>query len=732
MQSKLSEQESSQAQWNIMAEDLGVEPIMSSSSEEYMSSFAYAKRNDATDLKESQKDSHQSDLDAPVPGLEDSSMDTDASEDEALNELAGNERIVGTSPRRQTDSPVSEFAGFMEGSHDEELSAPPESSGDSIVTDLVANTSLVGSSRRSKSGAGMFSKLPARGPDKTVKVHETSASDPDTPMRVNKSKVELNIIKPRRFPKEFASNSKAVPVKPRPYRRPKDSTSNEDDVQVRPRKLSKDSTKRTKNSNRRGQAKAEAKCVSMATGMAAKTKKRNVPRKKKREVVDDDSSDYSGSVSTGTMGSTDEDLVTAFMDFIDLDLDSFEEDNLFEDEHSVGSATASIDSEVSAATNLDLARKVLPGAAKTEKTSYICNDPGAFEGLYGCIGMGEVKESAKSTEEMVEDVQPVSSKHKKSQRSKKVEEVDDKVAQDVPGNLDAVVDSAESSPDLRLADFFDISFFTDLWNELFPPKKNTGIAPETTKSADQKSPSLNQTPVNSSFVSDTEAETLFDDLLEDDTNDDDSFAGLASILKSTSTAVDDFRAQLDGSKDATVAVEPVNESQEDVKPKTSHALNESAEVTPKVPVRGAQEEWLQFSDSPFVADDVSRTISTPTKRLRRSVSIPMEEPILLKRLHSLDAKCSLLTSEELELTAPATPDDRDETELNLIYSASFDDPSPDRRNQKSSFSPPKEVELYPPNDEAFESFETVPTTEKDELFLCGPASKDFSSWRTYH
>jgi hypothetical protein len=715
MESKLPKTDSSQVQLDAMAEDLGIiEQIMSSNSEEYMSSFAYPKQhNDATNMKESQIDSRQSDLDALVPGLEDSSLDTDASE-EVVNELAENKRTVGTSTRKHAES-----------LGDEELSAPPESSGDSIVTDLVANTSLVGSSRRSKSGAGMFSKSPVRSPNApvSVRVHESPAREPDSPVRVNKSKGELDLVKPSRVPKESASHSKGVPVKPRPYQRPKDLTSNYEDVQVRPRKLSKDSTKRTKNSYRRGQATAAAKGASVAT--TAKAKRRDVNRKKKQEVVDDDSTDYSGSVSTGTMGSstmgsTGEDLVSAFMDFIDLDLDPFEEENPFENEqHSVNSATGSIDSEGS--TYLGLAREALPGAAKTEETSYICNDHGSFEGLCEYIGLAGILE--KDTEETVEDVQPVSPKPEKSKYSQKIEEVEDKVTPDESVNIGAVADSSKSSPALGLADFLDASFFIDLWKEVFPPKNNTEMAPKATKSADQKSPSDKQESIDLS-LGDTEAETLFDDLLDED----DSFAGLASILKSTDTALNDLRAQLhnlDGLKDEISIVEQLIESEEKITPHTSLALNESADVTPKVPEKSALEDWQQFSDSPFMADG-SRTISTPT-RSRQTVSISMEEPILLKRLHSLDAKCSLLTAEFQELTAPVTPDDRDdETELNLIYSASFDEPAPDaRRKQKLAFSPPREVLLYPPNDEAFERFETVPTNEKDDLFLCGPARSCF-------
>jgi hypothetical protein len=708
MESKLSEKDSTQAEWDTMAEDAGViEPIMSSSSEEYMSSFAYARRIAAKDTKERQNDSHQSDLDAPVPGLEDSSLDTDASD--------ANERTAKASPKKRRESPGSEK--LMDSSRDEELSAPPESSGDSIVTDLVGNTSLVGSSRRSKSGAGMFSKSPVRSPAAPVRVNESSVREADTPVRVNKSKGELDLVKPRRVPKESANRSEGVPVKHRPYRRPKDSTSNEEDVQVKPRKLSKDSTQRTKNSYSRGQARAEAKNASMTTG--AKAKKRDVPRKKKREVVDDDSTDYSGSVSTGTMGSNGEDLVTAFMDFIDLDLDPFEEDNPFEEEqHSIGSATASIDSEGTGATNLDLAREALPGAAKTDETSYnICHDQGSFEGLCDFIAMGGVKETAKAkdTEKTVKDVQPVNSKPKKSKPSKKDEEVEDKVAPIEPANIDAVADSSESSPPLGLSDFFDLSFFVDLFKELFPPKKNTGMAPKATKSADPKSPNVNQA---FDSLGDTEAETLFDDLLEDDANDDDSFAGLASILMSTDTALNDLRAQLPNFD------EPLNESQEKTTPQTSLVVDESAEVARKVPEKSPLEDWQQFSDSPFM-EDGSRIISTPVK-LRKTVSIPMEEPILLKRLLSLDKKCSLLTAEEQYLTPPVTPDDRDETELKPIYSASFDEPEPDaRRKKKLSFSPFQEVLPYPPNDEAFESFESAPANEKDEIYLCGPASRLF-------
>jgi hypothetical protein len=710
MESKLPKTDSSQAQLDAMAEDLGkIEPIMSSNSD----SFAYAKQhNDATNMKESQIDSRQSDLDAPVPGLEESSLDTDASE-EVVSELAENKRTVGASTRRHAESP-----------EDEESSAPPESSCDSIVTDLVANTSLVGSSRRSKSGAGMFSKSPVRSPDAPVRVHESPAREPDK--RFNKSKGELKLIK-RTVPKESASHSKGVPVKPRPYQRPKDFTSNDEDVQLRPRKISKDSTKRTKNSYRRGQAIAAAKGASMAT--TAKGKRRNVPRRKKQEVVDDDSTDYSGSVSTGTMGSstmgsTGDDLVTAFMDFIDLDLDPFEEENPFEnDQHSVNSATRSIDSEGSGTNYLDLAREALPGAAKTEETSYMCNDHGSFDGLCEYIGLAGILEKPKDTEETVEDVQPVSPKPEKSKYSQKVEEVEDKGTPDESANIGAVADSSESSPALGLADFLDASFFIDLWKEMCPPKNNTEMAPKATKSADQKSPSEKQESIDLSH-GDTEAETLFDDLLDE--GEDDSFAGLASILKSTDTALNDLRAQLpnfDGSKDEISIVEQVIESEGKITPHTSLALNESADVTPKVPEKSALEDWQQFSDSPFMADG-SRTISTPA-RMRQTVSISMEEPILLKRLHSLDAKCSLLTAEEQELTAPVPPDDHDdETELKLIYSASFDEPAPDaRRKQKLAFSPPKEVLLYPPNDEAFERFETVPTNEKD--FLCGPAHSCF-------
>jgi hypothetical protein len=698
MESKVPEQESSQAQWNAMAEDLGIDP-KTSSSEDYKSPFAYAKRIRAKNMmKESQKDSpHKFDLDTPAPGLEDSSMDTDASE-EVSNALAGKEPTVDASPRKHTESPVSEFGGLMESSPDEELSAPLESeewdhpttptSSASIVTDLVANTEL-GSSRRSKSGAGMFSKLQTRGPA------------PDLPVRVNKSKDEEGIDKPRQVSKKFASNSKDVPAKPRPYRRPKDSTSNDEDVQVRTRRPSKDSTMKTKNVSRRAQAKA-------AMAKAAKAKKRDVRRRKKRQVADDDSSD-SGSVST--METAEEGLVTTFLDLLDLDMDPFEEDNPFEEDHSVGSATA-FDSEASGATDVDPVLET----PKTQKHTYICQE--SFEGLIEYM--------------TAEDVQAASSEPKKSKPSKKVKSVEDKVAQDEPANIGAVAASSEeSSPALGLADFFDISFFRDLWNELFPPKNNL-------ESADQTSPSGDQDAVNLSLTDDNEAENIFDDLLDDDANDDDSFAGLATILSSTSTAVNELRVELfEDHKEATgtaepisepaaeptaePTAEPVNESQEEVTPHTSLVADEIAEMTPKVPENRADADWQQFFDSPFKADG-TRAISTPS---RLAVSTPpmedMEEPILLKRLLSLDAKCSPDTPEEQELTAPDTPDDLEETDI--IYSVtSFDVDDPARKQEVSSSSP-RDVQLYPPSDEAFEQFETEPTNEKDELFACGPASR---------
>jgi hypothetical protein len=747
LESNAPEKDNNKTNWNTMAEDLGIAPRTESCEEP----FGYANRSgastDAYDtehirdiMKDGNSYSRQLDADAPVPALEDSSLDTasDASEEASNKELARNKLAAAAaaaspSPRHlhpvTPDSPISCL--------DEELSAPPEPaewelpttpvSSTSMATNLVSNTGAPTSSRRNKSGAGMFSKTLARNLDISVNIESNDEVGLVQPRRRTNASTRNEEVDgppmPHRRPKASSSNDEEGPVQPKPRRRTKDSTSNEEyGGPAMPRRRPKASSMKTKESSKHGHAKAERRAKGASR---AKAKKREMPARKKREVADDDSSD-SGSLST--VDSSDKNLVTAFLDLLDLDLDPFEEDNPFEEEHSVGTATVSFDSEGSGSTDPGLAPETSRGAEKVKTNSSLCES--SFEEMIEYITTGgakknESEENDKDTEER--DTQPASSSSKKVKRSKKIEKVEKKLAQEESTNIGTVAAVQDSSPALSISDFFDVSFFIDLWNELISPKNNLGMAPTDTAGADQKSPNGDQAVVNLS-VGDQEAENLFDDLLEDDANDDNSVAWLASkysktLRESTKPTVDSLYGN------ANVTAETLNESQEELTPNTSLISNVSdvsAEIAPKAAKKNGHEDWQPFFDSPFEADG----LRIPTA-LRRSVSTPMGEPTILKRLGSLDQKYVAPIAKEQEVEAPVIPDGHKEAEL--IYSLSFDIPEPNarihviERAHKQQASSPPAAQLYPPSDEAFEKFETVAidSDNDEEQCSCRPESRLF-------
>jgi hypothetical protein len=373
-----------------------------------------------------------------------------------------------------------------------------------------------------------------------------------------------------------------------------------------------------------------------------------LPRTRKLAAAkaDDDTCGSDGSESTAY--SYEDDMVTGFFDgLLDMNLDRFD-----------GETVDSVDSDEMSTGSADGGHRG-GKRSKRGKNRALCDAP--FKEIMSFLNPEQAER------DNFEKVKPTS----KAVRGKSKYPF----APGLGAKDGAAAADTDTSVKPGIGDFLDLSFFVELWDAIMSSKE---------EKATQKS-NKEAAPVETTLREDKEADTLFDDLLDgpDIKCDASSFADLASrysksLREQTEMHLHELQSQMPEIYDRLAKEGArVNTTAEKVDttltttPNTSVLVHESSEATPvKVKKNGdAERDWQPFFDSPFMEEK-------------------MEEPLLLKRLESLD-----------------TPE---------LESEFYD---------SISVASPASTQIYPPSVADFESFEAL--DEKEELCVCGPTSTIF-------